>query len=146
MSDIERQSQIIVTSYFHWLKKPLVEKSHDLANTLFHAPFVVLSHGLESDPILNYGNAQALKLWEMDWERLIATPSRMTAEPMEQSARKIFLDDVKEKGFTTSYSGIRISSTGKRFRIENATIFNLLDAAGNPAGQAATFNKWFPID
>ena len=38
------------------------------ADTLFHAPFVVLSHDAAPDPILTYGNLKALELFELTWE------------------------------------------------------------------------------
>jgi hypothetical protein len=38
----------------------------DVAQFLFEAPFVVVSHGIEANPILNYGNKKALTLWELD--------------------------------------------------------------------------------
>jgi hypothetical protein len=41
-----------------------------------------------------------------------------------------------------NYSGIRISASGRRFRIENATVWNLADAGGRIHGQAATFHHW----
>ena len=35
---------------------------------MFRVPFTVASHGMEPDPVLNYGNQVALDLWEMSWE------------------------------------------------------------------------------
>jgi hypothetical protein len=55
------------------------------------------------------------------------------------------LDDVERQGFIENYSGIRISKTGRRFRIVNATVFNLLDETGRHLGQAATFEDWQPV-
>jgi hypothetical protein len=37
---------------------------------------------------------------------------------------------------------MRISSSGRRFWIERATVWNLLDADGVYRGQAATFADW----
>lgn len=108
---------------------------------LFHAPFVVLSHGTEADPVLNFGNRAALELWEMDWEAFTRTPSRLTAEPMEREERAIFLKTVSEQGFIDNYTGIRISSSGRRFHIMKATVWNLTDEAGTIRGQAATFKE-----
>ena len=34
-----------------------------LSRSLFEAPFIIVSHGTEADPVLNYGNAAAMKLW-----------------------------------------------------------------------------------
>jgi hypothetical protein len=49
---------------------------------------------------------------------------------------------VREHGFVDDYSGIRISKNGRRFRIRQATVWNLVDASGAFAGQAATFGRW----
>lgn len=112
------------------------------AERLLAAPFVVVSHGFEADPLLNYGNRVALALWEMSPARLTETPSRLTAEPMLREARERLLEQTARNGFTSGYEGVRISATGRRFRISGATIWNVSDATGNPAGQAATFARW----
>jgi len=49
---------------------------------------------------------------------------------------------VRDNGFIDDYSGIRISLNGRRFRINQATVWNVLDEAGAYAGQAATFSSW----
>jgi len=113
-----------------------------LSRNLFHAPFVLVSHGLEPDPVLNYGNQAALKLWEMSWEELTRIPSRLTAEAPEREERARLLAAVAEHGFIDDYSGIRISKSGRRFRITQATVWNLITAQGEPCGQAATFDRW----
>jgi len=109
---------------------------------LYEAPFVVVAHGTQADPILNYGNAAALRLWEFDLETLLRTPSRMTAEPMHRDERARLLERTTRQGFVDDYSGIRISATGRRFLIERATVWNLLDEQERPVGQAATFQDW----
>ena len=43
------------------------------------------------------------------------------------------------------YSGVRIAADGSRFRIERATVWNLLDENGARHGQAATFADWTPV-
>jgi len=48
-------------------------------------------------------------------------------------------------GPVDDYSGIRISQSGRRFRIEQAIVWNLIDAAGHLCGQAATFDTWTPL-
>jgi hypothetical protein len=112
------------------------------AQRLFRAPFVVVSHGTEPDPVLNYGNAAALRLWEMDAETLLKTPSRLTAEATLREARERLLEETTRKGFVTGYEGVRISATGRRFRIHDVTIWNVTDASGVALGQAATFARW----
>ena len=113
-----------------------------LSKNIFHAPFVVVSHGTEADPVLNYGNAAALALWEMSWEELTSTPSRLTAEAPNREERARLLAAVTARGFIDDYSGVRISKTGRRFRIARATVWNLISENGRPCGQAAMFNRW----
>jgi hypothetical protein len=112
------------------------------AGRLLAAPFVVVSHGVEADPLLNYGNRVACALWEMSPATLGTTPSRQTAEPMLREAREGLLDQVARDGYVTGYEGVRISASGRRFRISGATIWQVTDEAGKPAGQAATFARW----
>jgi len=37
---------------------------------------------------------------------------------------------------------VRIASTGRRFLVENALIWNVVDEKGQRVGQAATFSQW----
>ena len=143
--DLETHVCCLLQSYHHWLGKDLILPTGDPAAALDQAPFPVLSHGTEVDPILNYGNRIALQLWEMDWAEFTRTPSRLTAEAPIREDRARLLAEVSEKGFIENYSGIRISKSGRRFRISGGTVWNLLDEAGLFAGQAATFNFWVEI-
>lgn len=112
------------------------------AERLLAAPFVVVSHGSETDPILNYGNRVAMTLWEMTPLELISTPSRLTAESTHREAREKLLRQTARDGFVTGYEGVRITATGRRFRISNVTIWNVADPSGCATGQAATFARW----
>ena len=135
----------LLSSYKRWTGRDLIPASgspEERARRLFHAPFVVISHGIEEDPVLNYGNQAALTLWEMSWEEFTKMPSRMTAEPMERAERARLLTEVSKKGFMDGYGGVRISKTGRRFRVENATVWNLSDEQDGHFGQAATFSRW----
>ena len=113
-----------------------------LSRNLFAAPFVLVSHGTEADPVLNYGNAAALGLWEMSWAELTRTPSRLTAEAPNREERARLLDTVARRGFIDDYSGVRISKSGRRFRIAAATVWNLISRDGKNCGQAALFSRW----
>jgi hypothetical protein len=142
---IAQHSLRLCRSFHYWTGKSLIEVCGPLAEqaqALFAAPFVVVSHGTEPDPILNYGNRQALELWEMDWDHFTATPSRCTAEPVEQSDRERLLAQAKSQGFISNYQGVRISSSGRRFSIQNVIIWDVLDEEERCCGQAATFHEW----
>ena len=138
-------SQILLDSFNQFLGYQLISRKETVqkqSEILFKADFVVVSHGIQVDPILNYGNEIALNLWEMNWSDFTQTPSRLTAEPVNRKARKVMLQQAKAQGYIDNYSGVRISKTGKRFFIETAIIWNLLDSQGNKCGQAATFSHW----
>lgn len=139
-----RQTEILLKSYFHWFKKELVPSLNSRQATIeiFEAPFVVVSHGIEADPLFNYGNRAALRLWEMSWEEFTKLSSKHSVESRGREERERLLQEVKEKGYSERYEGIRISKSGKRFHIHEAAIWNLIDEKQNYRGQAATFSKW----
>ena len=138
-------TQYLLDSYARLVKQELIIRegiSQEQAERLFKSPFVVASHGLQADPILNFGNQAALDLWEMDWEQFIQTPSRLTAEPVNREERARMLEQAKTHGYIADYRGVRISSSGKRFLVERATVWNIQKPDGTPLGQAATFSNW----
>lgn len=113
----------------------------DAARYVYHAPFVVLSHNTDFDPVLTYANLAGQQLFEMNWETLTTTPSRRTAEALLREERDQLLQRVSQCGFIDDYAGVRVSATGRRFRIERAMVWNLGDA-NVYKGQAATFSDW----
>ena len=106
---------------------------------------MVVSHVDSYDPILNYGNRQALDLWEMTWAEFTATPSRLIAEPVNRDERAWILRRVAAHGFVADYQGVRISRTGRRFLVEQATVWNVLDGYGTKRGQTTTFLRRTPV-
>ena len=135
-------SQRLLHSYQHWTGCSLLDVDGSLmeaAQALFEAPFVLVSHGTQPDPIFNYGNLKALELWQLDWEEFTQMPSRKTAEQVVQSERDRLLAETAAKGFSY-FSGIRITSTGQRFEIEDGILWNVLDQQ-RWCGQAAVYSK-----
>jgi hypothetical protein len=78
----------------------------------------------------------------MSWDQLTSLPSRLSAEPQLREERERLLVEVAEKGYIDSYKGIRVSSSGKRFMVENSIVWNLIDEAGQGHGQAAVLYQW----
>lgn len=143
--EVQSWSQLLLNSYCRWMGHELIDRSgtiREQARALFHAPFVVVSHGTEEDPVLNYGNRAALGLWEAIWEEFIRIPSRRTAEPVNRAERAWMLDQAATRGFIHDYKGVRISTTGRRFLVEQALVWNIVDLAETKWGQAATFSTW----
>jgi len=136
---------LLCDSYRRWTGKSLIPEgieNVDIGRYLFHASFAVVSHNTDVDPIFNYANSTAMDLFEMDWNEITSLPSRLSAEPTNREERAALLKRVSEHGFIDDYTGIRISSSGRRFRIENAMVWNLMDKDGCHAGQAAMFSNW----
>ena len=101
---------------------------------------VVVSHDGAEDPVFNYASKAALDLWEMDWETFTSTPSRFSAEPDEREARAELLRRVTEDGYVDDYCGVRISSSGKRFEVRDAYVWNVYQGEER-VGQAALFRR-----
>ena len=135
----------MLDSFNKWLGYELIKRTNldeTDSKTLFESPFVVMSHGTETDPVFKYGNKKTLDLMEISWDEFIKMHSKYTAEPVLQEERQKLLDEVTRNGFIRNYNGIRISKTGKRFKVSNAIVWNVLDEHENYCGQAATFNQW----
>ena len=136
--------ELLLDSFRRWTGRDLLMRTgrSEDAQTLYVAPFVVVSHGIEPDPVLNYGNRFALELWETDWESFTRTPSRLTAEPVNQAERERMLAQAAARGFINDYQGVRITRTGRRFLVENALVWNVVEPDGTRVGQAASFSRW----
>lgn len=140
-----RQTQLLLNSFSLWTGRALQPRSNDPleeSQALFQAEFVIVSHGTEADPLLNYANQVALSLWEATPDELLGMPSRLTAEAHHREERSRLLAETHEQGFSANYRGIRISRSGRRFEISEALVWNLVDEEQRPAGQAATFSNW----
>ncbi|KEI71871.1 MEKHLA domain-containing protein [Endozoicomonas elysicola] len=135
---------LVFQSFARLTGKPLLTSVPDkeVISVIDQAPFALVSHGTDDDPIFNYGNQIALALFEMEWEDFTVLPSRKSAEPLHLDERKRLLKEVSDKGFIDNYSGVRISSKGRRFLISDAIVWNLIDLDGNIHGQAAMFHDW----
>lgn len=144
--DVIRHCQRLSYSFRYWtgndLFTPQPDNEKALSEALFFAPFVLVSHGTEADPIFNYGNAQALKLWEISWEDFTKMPSRYTAEPVNREERERLLKEGKKQGYLTGYRGVRISRMGRKFIISDAILWTVIDEHQKVWGQAATFPQW----
>ncbi|WP_267384428.1 MEKHLA domain-containing protein [Cyanobacterium sp. uoEpiScrs1] len=143
-SEVITWSQLLLNSYSKFLGKELIERTNNIeeAKILWFLPFVVVSHGLEMNPIFNYGNQIALTLWQMNWEEFTQTTSKSPVDFTQIEERDKMLKTVRNRGFIDNYRGIRCSSTGKKFLIENVIVWNIVDTNNQFHGQAATFSKW----
>ena len=138
-------AQCILQSFERAFGRPLLAglSAGHQAQELFAGNTVVLAHDGSADPCLIYANAAALQLWERPWADMIGMPSRLTAEPQERSDRAQMLAKALQQHASEGYSGVRISSSGRRFQIHNARLWTLWGPGDQPCGQAAAFSSWW---
>jgi hypothetical protein len=140
---LDERLRLIVASYQRLTGKALIDNVPSeiaaLRQAVCDAPRAIVAHGTETDPVFFYGNHLALQLFEMSFEEFARLPSRFSAEPLAREERAKLLDIVTRQGYVDNYSGMRIAKSGKRFMIENGTVWNLIDGQGIHQGQAAVF-------
>ncbi len=143
LSDDDRRRIVSIgESYRRLTGRTLVAAGGDAVEALWAAPLAIVAHGTEPDPIFFFGNRTALALFEMEFDAFARLPSRCSAEATLQDARARLMERVERDGIVDTYSGIRISATGKRFRILNTSIWNVAAETGARVGQAAAFSEW----
>lgn len=144
----ERHATLLIDSHRRLAGRELAVAGaipEEKARHLYHAPFVVLSHDGTADPVFTYANLTAQRLFVLPWSRIVGMPSRFSAEVPARDERQRLLERVARFGYIDDYQGVRIASTGERFLIRRATVWNLVDADGGPVGQAACFAEWTPL-
>jgi MEKHLA domain len=106
------------------------------------APFVLLAHDTSADPLFVYANRTAQACFEYGWDEFVGMPSRLSAEAPNREERRRFMEGVLRRGYVDDYRGLRIAKSGRRFWIDDATVWNLVDAGGALHGQAAIVRRW----
>lgn len=138
-------AQQLMDSFQHYLSKDLIEpcgNKEQQAKSIYFSSRIVIAHDNKEEPRFIFANRAATDLWEVEHHSFIGMPSKQSAEQEHRKDRARMLNQAKEKGYILNYSGIRVSKQGKRFFIENAIIWNVLDNKKNIIGQAATFEDW----
>lgn len=139
-------SMIVLDSYRRIVGQQLVPAGLDAAQAAHwlygDAPFCVLAHDTSADPCFIYANKAAQRCFEYPWSEFMRLPSRLSAEAPNRAERQGLLDRVRRDGFADGYRGLRISRSGRRFFIENGTVWQLLDGRGGLHGQGAMFPRW----
>ena len=132
----------VAASHLALTGRALVETGADPVAALWTAPLAVVAHGTQADPLFFFANALALDRFATTLDRFIGMPSRFSAEAPLREERQALLERVTRDGFIGDYAGVRIAADGRRFRIEQATVWNLVDRDGSVHGQAAAFSRW----
>jgi hypothetical protein len=145
--ELRARLALLAASYDRLAGIPLVPAGHDEVEALWHHPAAIVAHDTADDPIFFFGNRAALGAFGFDFEAFTRLPSRLSAEPGLRAEREALLARVTAEDIIRDYSGVRISATGRRFRIDRAVVWNLIDERGRRQGQAAMFEPpvaWLP--
>ncbi|MDQ7913585.1 MEKHLA domain-containing protein [Pseudomonas sp. 102515] len=131
-------------SYRRWLGEPLPRPAglpEPKLPAWLHerAPYALLAHGTESDPLFCYANRQALSCFGYPRDEFIGMPSRFSASPKDRDERQRLMEAVGRKGYASGYEGWRVDKAGQAFEIHAGVVWNLVDVDGQRLGQAALF-------
>jgi len=132
-------------SYARVVGRDLLPAGTDAGWLYRQAPFALLAHNTEPDPRFIYANCTAQRCFEYSWEEIVQLPSRLSAQAPDRLERQKQLEEVARKGYISEYRGVRISRSGRRFWVEDAVVWQLLDESGVCHGQAAKFDSWRPV-
>lgn len=130
---------LLIGSYRRLTGKSLVPDNRDQYWLYRDAPFVVVAHNSDPDPIFIYANMAAQRCFGYDWTEFMSLPSRLSAGPVHRADRQRLLERVKIDGYVVGYSGVRIAKSGARFSIDDGCVWQLIEEDGSIKGQAATF-------
>ncbi|ADB48953.1 MEKHLA domain-containing protein [Conexibacter woesei] len=144
--ELRMRARWLLHSYRQWAGEDLLALASDdddalRARALFDAPFAVLAHDTRPDPMCIYANAAALAAFELGLADAPAFATSRTVEPAARDERRAALARAEEAGLLRGYSGVRVSTTGRSFRIHDGRIWTVLDDNGRRVGQAATFRS-----
>ena len=133
---------LLASSYYRLVGKPLVEVGRGAQWLYDDANFVVVAHNMDPDPRFIYANQAAQICFGYSWEEFMALPLRLTTEVPDRAERQALLDTLRRKGFASGYRDLRIAKSGRRFWIEDGVVWQLVGKDGRTFGRAATFRKW----
>ena len=121
---------------------PFIVPGGDARWLYAEAPACILAHSTDPDPHFIYANQTAQELFEYGWGEFMTLPSRLSAEAPAREERQRLLDAVARDGFAAGHSGIRVAKSGRRFWIEDCTLWQLHAKDKTLQGVAAWFTRW----
>jgi hypothetical protein len=138
---------LIAESFARLAGKPLVDPAKGgIEEAMWLAPRVILAQGIEAVPRIFYANRLTLDLYEMTASAFIGMPSHLCAEPIRRAELLRMFSRLDKEDIIEGYNGVRIASSGRRFRVDTAQTWNVTDAQGKRVAQAATYSEWKYLD
>ncbi|CAJ1964034.1 unnamed protein product [Cylindrotheca closterium] len=130
------------TGLFDWIN----ERSEDVEVTTAdlldeNQRFGVLSHGMQPDPIFNYGNKASLELFGYEIKDLCRTASRLSTVPELMKDRETLIKEIESRGYGYISDAVRVKSDGELFVIDRILVWTVFDDAGRRIGLAAVYDR-----
>lgn len=137
--------ELLVGSFRRLVGGRLVEKERGPEWLYGDAPFVVIAHNTEPDPVFIYANATAQRRFGYNWGEFTKLKSKLSTGSGEREERQPLLDALTRNGYMVNYRGLRVTRSGSRFWMEDGIVWQLRDRHGQYHGQAAMFSKWTDV-
>lgn len=134
--------ELLVGSFRRVVGRDLLEKNRGPEWLYGDAPFAVVAHNSEAEPLFVYANATAQRRFGYSWSEFTRLKAKLATGQVKSCEQAQLLDAIDRKGFVTNYRGLQVMKSGGRFRTEDATVWQLKDRHGVSQGQAAMFSKW----
>lgn len=109
--------------------------AQDLAIKLHHAPYPLFAYDGNDNPKYTYMNLAAQRLFKVEQHEVKHLHVTETTEELLRKNLLNFIQEVKSKKRYLSYSGLRITKNGERFRLENAYLWVIYDDHKQYIGQ-----------
>jgi len=103
------------------------------------APYSILVHDTQSDPVYIYVNQRAISCFKYTLEEFLTTPSRLSATESTQDERNHLFDTARKNGIAYNYTGPRVDKYGNIFNINDCIVWEVRKNDGTKIGEAALF-------
>ena len=100
------------------------QKEFVYKNICMNERWVLISHGIEEDPIYNFVNVAGLKAFVRTWDEFKKLPSRQSVvfQTTDEKLRIELMKKVTTCGFVEGASGIRVRGDGQFLRLVDAVV------------------------
>lgn len=140
----------LASSYLKIFGHPIIPipfgySDREITEAVFWADHAILTHDIRDvgegkrENYYNYANAAAIRLFERSLPDFQSAPSVTSAATAVQTERNRLLGDCLAQGALT-WSGERVTATGRTVYITEGKLFNIWDDRGVYRGQGAVID------
>ena len=147
MINFNDHALLLNESHRRWTGEYLVAERDpgEVLAALNEADMVIVSYGLEREPVFNYGNVKALSMLGYQLENFIQLAHKITIPEQETLISLELSQKVEQQGYIENYSGHRLAKNGRLWRVESGVCWQLSDNLGRVHGHAACFQDWHQL-